>query len=320
MKIFMFILTNNILPIFILIILGYILNKKFDLDTQTLSRLSFYIFVPSFTFVNLYTTEIPSEMFKVVAIAVSILIVNMLVTFIVTRMCGYDKGLRNAFVNSTLFFNSGNIGIPLITLVYSSVPFLVNGQTPYLEIALTTQVIILVTQNITLNTLGFINAGRASTTWRESVFKVLKMPTIYVVPLIFILKAISYDVTNTIIWPALNYSKDALISTALLTLGIQLSKTSFKINSKEVYLSAMIRLLGGPILALLFILLFQMKGVIAQVIMISSAAPTAVNTALIAVEYDNYPDFASQAVITSTSFAAVSLVLVIYIARVIFPV
>ena len=93
----------------------------------------------------------------------------------------------------------------------------------------------------------------------------------------------------------------------------------FRISSKEVYLSVLVRLLGGPIIALFFIYLFQLRGVIAQVVMISSALPTAVNTALIAIEYDNYPNFASQAVVVSTLFAAVSLVFMIYIARIIFP-
>ncbi|MNP05096.1 hypothetical protein D3C76_970390 [compost metagenome] len=54
--------------------------------------------------------------------------------------------------------------------------------------------------------------------------------------------------------------------------------------------------------------------------MISSALPTAVNTALIAVERKNHPDFASQAVMVATLSSAVTLVLVVYISRIIFPV
>ncbi len=319
MGIFLFIITNNIIPIFTLVILGFIMNRKFDLNINTLSKLAFYIFVPSFTFVNLYTTKIPMEMLKVVAIIILVTFVNMVTVFIISKLCNHEKGFKNAFTNSALFFNSGNIGIPLITLVFSSAPFTVNGASPYLETALTTQVVIMVVQNIILNTLGFVNAGSSSMGWKRSLFRVFKMPTIYTVPLAFILKFVPYDMTQLIIWPALNYAKDGLISVALLSLGMQLSRTSFEITNKEVYLSAVIRLLGGPIFAFLFISLFQMEGVVAQVVMISSGLPTAVNTALIAVEYDNYPDFSSQAVITTTLFASISLVFVIYIARIVFP-
>ncbi|ABR49524.1 Auxin Efflux Carrier [Alkaliphilus metalliredigens QYMF] len=319
MNVFLFILTNNITPILVLITLGYLMNKKFDLNIQTLTKFNFYIFVPAFTFVNLYTTKIPVEMIKVVVTAVLIMGINMSVASLTSKIRGYDEGLKNAFTNSAIFFNAGNIGIPLITLVFSSVPFVINGQTPYLELALTAQIMMLVVQNITANTIGFLNAGRANTDWKKSLGKVLGMPTIYAVPLALILKTIPYDMTQVAIWPALDYARNALVPTSLLTLGVQLSRTAFEFKNKEVYLSVIIRLLGGPILALIFIYLFGMNGIIAQVVMISSALPTAVNTALIAVEYDNYPDFASQAVMTSTLFSSVSLVFVIYMARMIFP-
>ena len=54
--------------------------------------------------------------------------------------------------------------------------------------------------------------------------------------------------------------------------------------------------------------------------MISSSVPAAVNTALIAVECDNYPDFASQVVMVSTLLSSVTLVVVIYFARLLFPI
>ncbi len=320
MSVFLFIITNNIIPIFTLVILGFMMNKKFDLNINTLSKLTFYIFVPSFTFVNLYTTKIPLEMLKVVAIMLLVTLMNMVAVFIISKLRKHEKGFKNAFTNSALFFNSGNIGIPLITLVFSGAPFVVDGKTPYLETALTVQVVIMVVQNIILNTLGFINAGSSSMGWKKSLYSVFKMPIIYMAPLAFILKFVPYDMTRLVIWPALNYAKEGLIAVALITLGIQLSRTSFELGNKEVYLSTAIRLLGGPIFAFFLISLFQVRGIVAQVVLISSGLPTAVNTALIAMEYDNYPDFASQAVITTTLFSAISLVFVIYLARTIFPV
>jgi hypothetical protein len=74
------------------------------------------------------------------------------------------------------------------------------------------------------------------------------------------------------------------------------------------------------LLALLFIYLFDMEGIVAQVVMISSALPTGVNVALIAVECNNLPDFSSQTVMITTLSSAVSLAGVIYMARIFFPV
>ena len=106
--------------------------------------------------------------------------------------------------------------------------------------------------------------------------------------------------TGFFAWPAVRYASNALVPIALITLGVQLAKTSFEFRNKDVYISNFIRLVGGPLIALAFIYLFGMKGIMAQTIMISSAVPTAVNSALIAVETDNHPDFASQVVMSST--------------------
>ena len=50
----------------------------------------------------------------------------------------------------------------LIILVFSHVPFVVNGQTPYLAEAMVVQIIIFMIQSISLNTLGLYQAGRAA--------------------------------------------------------------------------------------------------------------------------------------------------------------
>ncbi|AKL94861.1 auxin efflux carrier [Clostridium aceticum] len=320
MSVFLFILINNIIPIFALIALGYFLTKKFDLNIHTLTKLNFYAFLPCFTFVSLYTTKIPLEMTKVLMAVIFLMVMNIFVVKLVAKACDYSEGMKNAFSNCVLFYNTGNIGIPLVTLVFSSQPFVINGETPYLNIALTAQIMVLVVQNITTNTFGFLNAGRATTHWKECIYKVLKMPTIYAIPLAFLLKAIPYDMTQLPIWPALEYARDALVSIALITLGVQLSRTAFELKNKDVYLATVIRLVIGPLLALLIIYLFHMEGIIAQVIMISSALPTGVNVALIAVEYDNFPDFSSQTVMFTTLSSAVSLAGVIYIARIFFPI
>ncbi|NLM26215.1 MAG: AEC family transporter [Firmicutes bacterium] len=320
MEIFFYILSNNIIPIFTLIALGFLLNKAFNLDIFTLSKINFYIYVPIFVFVNLLTTEIDFQLMQALIFGIVMLILNMGITSIVARLRGYDLGLKSAFKNSVMFYNSGNIGVPLITLVFSSGPFLINGETPYLALAVTCQVMILVVQNVTTNTLGFFNAGRAHMDWKQSLINICKMPTIYAIPLALILKYLAVDMTKAPFWPAFEFIRQGLISVALITLGVQLSRTSFNFKDREVYLAVAMRLIGGPILAVILLKLFGAQGILAQALMISSSVPTSVNTALIAVEYNNRPDFASQAVMVSTLLSAITLTAVIYFAGIIFPV
>nr|WP_235814561.1 AEC family transporter [Propionispora sp. 2/2-37] len=259
-------------------------------------------------------------MFKVFLCAGAMLFTNDLLGRIIARIRHYDIGMTNAFKNSIMFNNSGNIGLSLITLVFTSTPFVFDGKTPYLQQAIATQIVILVIQNISTNTLGFFNAGRAHGNVRQSILQIFTMPAIYIIPTAFFCKSIPFDFTATLIWPALEYLRDGLVPVALLTLGVQLSQTQFDLKNPDVHLSAFTRLIIGPVLAVLFIHIGGFTGVVAQTILIAYSVPTAVNTALIAIECDSCQNFAAQAVMVSTVFSAVTLSLAIYAARIFFPV
>ncbi|NLV64239.1 MAG: AEC family transporter, partial [Clostridiaceae bacterium] len=200
MNIFLFILTNNLIPIFTLIILGIFLGKKFSLDVGTLSKINLYAFVPLFIFVSIYTTEFRSDMIIAAAVVIVIMLINRLLGFLIGRTRKYDQSLTNAFTNSIMFYNSGNFGIPLITMVFSSKLFQVNGETPYLDYALTIQIIVLIIQNTTTNTIGVFNANRAGGSIKEALKKTLNMPSIYFVVLAFVLKLIPYNLEQLPVW------------------------------------------------------------------------------------------------------------------------
>ena len=320
MSIFIYILINNILPIFILIGLGYLLSRKFEFDIFTLSKLNFYLFVPSFIFVNLYATELDITMLKIVFFYLIYLTLNDLVARLIGKLRGYDLALVNAIKNAIVFSNTGNIGLSLIILVFSTGKYLIGGATPYLLEAQTVLIIALVINNVTTNTVGFYNAGRATMTFKDSMKKILTMPSIYAIPLAFLLKSTSIDVTSYFIWPALIYMKNSLVATALITLGVQLSKTKIEFKDMKVYLTVIVRLVVGPMIGLALIALFGFKGIFAQVLFIISALPPAVNTALIAVEFQNHEDFATQTVVIATLLSALTLTFAIYFAQIYYPV
>lgn len=65
----------------------------------------------------------------------------------------------------------------------------------------------------------------------------------------------------------------------------------------SVYLSMVLRLLVGPAVGFSLVLLLGLEGVPAQALLIASGMPTGVNTAILAEEYKNEPDFAAQTVL-----------------------
>lgn len=320
MSICLSILINNIAPVFILIFLGFIISKKIDLNLSTLSKLVFYLFSPAFIFYNLYTAELSFYLVKVLYFAVAFMIINDILARVISKVRKFDAGMSNAFKNAIMFNNSGNIGVSLITLVFGSAPYIVNGATPYLNQALTAQVIILVFMNISINTVGFFNAGRAKMDIKHSILKIFAMPIVYFMPLAFILNHFRIDITGTPVWPAIVLIKSGLVPMALITLGVQLSKNELNIKNVDVHFAVFTRLIVGPVLAILGIKIFGFTGIIAQTLLISYSVPTAVTVALVAEEYDNYPGFSSQEVMMSTIASAFTLTFFIYLAGILFPV
>ncbi|GAA0180215.1 AEC family transporter [Clostridium sediminicola] len=310
MSIFIFILTNNIAPIFLIIFLGFILGKTFKMDVKGLSKISFYLLIPSFIFVSLYETTIDMNLLKVLLFAFLFFVLSYIVSSLVGKLRKQTKSINATFINTVILFNAGNFGVPLIALVFKDSPQLVY--------ATSIQIMILAFQNIITYTVGFLNGGRGQMKINDTLKKVVSMPSIYAIFLAFLLKYLQIDISKFFLWPSLIYLRNGLVPMALITLGVQLSITKFHLSSFDIYLASFMRLCGGPIITFVLITLMGFNGIIPKVLLISSAVPSAVNSALIAVEFDNEPDFASQVVITTTLLSSISLTIVIYLAKFMF--
>ena len=318
MHIFVNIFTNSIVPIFLLIALGFAIDKKFKLDTNTLTKMTFYIFVPAFMFVNIYSTDISLDLVWVVVLTITLLAVNFLFGMGLGRVLRLTYKTRKAFENSVMFHNCGNVGVSLITLVFTGAYFIVDGETPYLELALSVQVMTLMVQNLFMNTFGFINSGGEGMNFKKGTLQVLKMPAIYAVIFAISLKFIPYDITPTPVFSSLTILRLGMIPVSLVTLGAQLAKTQLNFKLKTPYISAFCRLLVAPAFAYVLIQLFGFEGIIAQAIFIGSSTPTAINSALLSIETKGYVDFAVQTVTVSTLFSAITMTAVVYLAILLF--
>ena len=173
MNIFIFIITNNIAPIFFIIFLGSILGKKQNIDIKTLSKINFYLFVPSFIFVSLSETNIDLKLVKVLLFAFLLFLISYLLTFVVGIFRKQDKSINANFMNTMILYNSGNFGVPLIALVFKD--------SPYLGYAAAIQIMVLMVQNIITYTVGFFNAGLGQLSIKETLKKIISMPSLYAI-------------------------------------------------------------------------------------------------------------------------------------------
>jgi predicted permease len=285
---------------------------------NTLTKINFYLFVPAFSFANIYSTDISIDLVRVIILTVALLAINFIFSAGLAKFMRLPKKTGKAFENSVMFYNSGNIGVSLMTLVFSNPPFVIDGAAPYLEVALSVQIMTLLVQNLTTNTLGFINSGGEGMTVKTGILRVMKMPPLYAIICAVLFKFLPFDFMITPMWPVLNFLRNGMVSVALVTIGVQLSKTRINLKLKLPYIAALCRLIVGPALAFALIKLFGFEGITAQAVFIASSTPTAVNTALLSAECKGDVDFAVQAVTISTLLSSVTMTAAIYLAYVIF--
>ena len=305
MDIFLHILLNNVLPLSFVIGLGFLLHRIFNLDIRTLSKLNFYLFSPAIMFKLLYETDISLSLFGNVILFVAVfLAAQYVVVEIAIRLRKYEGGKKSAMRNSVLFYNSANYGIPINQLAFSGNPY-----------TLSIQIIVMMVQSLVPNTYGIYSVNAHKADWREIRRAILSMPVIYIIPLAFFMRGFEIPLPDSI-GISVDYLAGAFIGTALFTLGVQLGNIRGRLERRlvaDVALAVSLRLVGGPLIAWGVVNLLGLHGLMASALIVSSAVPTSLSSVLLAVEFDNEQEFASQAVLVSTVCSIATVTAVIYL-------
>jgi len=311
-----------VLPILLLAALGYGLQRSLGLDMPTLKRLNFYFVIPGVIYTSLVQARVtPSAAATVVLFALAMQASLGALTYLAAVARRVPRDQRNALVMTTIYYNSGNFGLPLQELAFSA-----RGLGAWAQ---SMQVFVMVTQNFTSFTIGVVLAagGKRRRSWRENLLHIAKLPPVYAllaaVVTIHVRGALGEqagEVGHWIapFWKALSYVRGAFIGVALVTLGAQLGTVRRGGNGGESYpvpLSVFLRLLAGPVIGLGLVYAFGLTGSLAQVLVISTASPTAVNCMLLCLEFDNHPDFAARSVLYSTLLCPVTVTLVVFLAQ-----
>lgn len=301
------IFTEIILPVFILITIGVILQRKFKLDLYTLAKINIYYLSPALIFIKLYESVFsPAVFFGVILFCLLFVFLLYVLSSLVAQFSKMEKPKKLTFANSIVFYNSANYGIPVNDLVFKHDPF-----------AMSIQVIVAAFQNTFLFSYGVVSLKSVSIGKWRAILDYFKMPLFYAMTLGILLNIFNVSLPEFLLTP-ISYISDALIAIALLTLGAQIAHIRVSFAYLPLYLSMFFRLLIGPAIALAGLWLAGINGVVAQALLISTAMPTSVNSSIVAQEYNNEPEFAAQAVIGSTLLSSITLTLVIYTALRIF--
>ena len=295
---FLTIARDIIFPIFLVMGLGFWIFKKFGLDLATLSKLNFYIFVPAFMFYSLFIFK-PGDREMVDSILFNILLACLTfgATYGLARWLKFKDNLAASATLGVMIFNSANYGIPVIQLAY-------QGE------GVGIQVVTITIMNVLTYTLGILIAG-GWREWKKGLRSILRMPIIYSLVAALVLRDLDWNPPDAILKP-LQWTSDGMLPIALLTLGAQLGKSGVSLqNPREIWVTTAARLLLSPLMAFLLLHMMGVHGLLARVLFVSSAFPTAVAVVLFGIEYDKEPTFAADVVSITTLLSAITVTLAI---------
>jgi predicted permease len=294
--------TQVLLPILLMFGCGWILDRRFNLDLSTLVKLNIHLVVPAFMFYEVVSCQLgAADSLRIVGFTLLIVATMYFLSHLVSWGLNYPDTDRRSLQMATMFYNSGNYGIPLMTLAFP-------GTGPLL------QVFVVLAQNVSLFSVGILlSASGPHSGWRN-LLPMLRQVSLWAVSAALLVRWMEVPVKEyRWVWVPVEYFHNALVGVALVSLGAQLSQTRARQNLARLSWALTLRLLGGPMVAFLLVRLFGFHGETAAVLIVSSAFPTAVNTAMLAHEFDADSQFASAAVFYSTllSMFTVSVMIVI---------
>lgn len=300
-----YIIVNIILPVFIQIGLGYLIQKKFKIGVDAPVKILLYIIIPAVLFTSVYHSNVEGSLSLIIIVyAVTHYAFMFACGRAVSKLSGFSGSSAGAFTNSIMFYNSANYCLPLIELIYGES----NADAVSLLI-----IVILVSSTLTYS-VGVYNANLGRSNLRRSIMNIFKLPLIYATASALLLRLLKINLWTPVV-SAFEILGRGLVPLSLITLGAQLAMTSFNLKNPRVYLANFFRLIVSPLVTFIIVRLIGLEGLPAQVLVIASAAPSAVNTMIISIEYDNEPTFSSQVVFSSTVLSALTVSVVIFLAK-----
>jgi len=293
MNVFVTILLKFI-PLYLMILLGYIGAKGLKAQKETIARLLIYIITPAVIFYGAYTTEINFASLSLPVLFFILACFLSLCFFGIGKFVYKKDSTKNILAFTSGVGNTGYFGIPVV--------FAILGEQAFSLAVLSVFGFVLYE-----NTLGFFLAAKGNYSAKESLIKVIKLPMIYAFIIGLVLNFFEINLGD-IILTTLNHFKGAYILLGMMIIGMGLSAVNFKqIDFKFISLAFLAKFIVWPLVmaGIIFldkIYLHLYDASIYNVMIIMAIVPLAANTVTFATELKVHPDKAALAVFLSTIF------------------
>lgn len=295
MEIF-FTLLFKMIPLYALIVLWFLSVKILKVEKESIAKLLIYIIAPIVIFLWTYSAEITlSTLSLPLLFFVLCSIISLLFLRIWTIVYGKGNTLKNILAFTTGTWNTGYFGLPVIYALFWEEIF-------------SLAVLSILWFILYENTLWFFIIARGSFSLKQSIYKVLKLPTIYAFIFWVVLNLFQVEISNPLI-SVLDNFKWAYIVFWMMIIWMWLwNVQKLSCDFLFTWLSLFAKFCIFPLFIFFITLLDRsiflfFNEEIYSVMIVMAIVPLAANTVALAVEFQTHPEKITITVLISTIVA-----------------
>jgi predicted permease len=292
------IFASDILPIFVIAGVGYLLARHVGVQVQTVSRVTFHALAPALVFNTLTTSTLSgSEFGRMAAFHLMVAGSSLVMGRLVAVPLRLDRTSLSAFLLVVACSNSGNYGLPVALLAFG-------------REALTYASVYFVSSAIFSYTGGVLLAASGRRSIAQALGGVVRVPAVWGAVAAGLTMSLGFSMPEAIARPV-GLLSDAALPMMVLVLGMQLERATWPDRPDMVMAAALLSLIVTPLVAFGVAHLIGLEGPALQAGVLQASMPTAVITTILALEFDVAPNFVTSAVCVTTLLSPITLTLVI---------
>ncbi|MGQ9925764.1 MAG: AEC family transporter [Chloroflexaceae bacterium] len=292
------IFLNVLVPVFSLVLLGYLTAPRLQLETRILSRYAYFVLTPALVFLTLSQTRIEVSLAgRMIGFITLVYAVTIIIAFVTARLLRRPGTMTAAYVMIAAFGNVGNFGLPIVQ--FAEGPEALGLATLYFLANLVLAFIVCVTAANFSRGINLAMVGR-----------VFRTPALIALAPALAVNGLNISLPAVVTRP-LELLSAALIPTMLIVLGAQLSEAGIPRLNPDMLISSAIRLIGGPLIAFSVVGWFALPPLERNVGILQASMPTAVLVSIIAMENRLLPEFVTATVLFSNVISITTLAVVL---------
>jgi hypothetical protein len=302
-------LIANIIPLYIIIALGYIAGRWLDVNLPSMATVVIYIVAPVVNFGAMTKLQFDSEY---VLLPLIFLICSALIGFITYAWASavWRDSKANLIAMSSVTGNTGYFGLPIVLALFGE---------QWVGLYLFMNMGLLLSEV----GLGYYFGARGHADVKGAIMKVLKLPVIYAIPLGLIVNLLNVDMPVVFdrYW---NYATGAWVIIGMMLIGIALSKQErLELDGRLILWMFVPKFLVWPLVGVGIIaadhfVFHAFEPVIYSLIAIFTSVPLAGNIVAFAANLNLHPERAAGAVLVSTVLGIVTVPAAVLLTQAIF--